>query len=67
MITLTDTFNAVTISRHRSIRAAVLAQRRHLRAVRRMNGQNSYLTYRIAAEDGHDISQEVEDERNTLP
>lgn len=45
MITLHDTFNGHEISRHRSILAAVKAQRRHLARVRRANGPNSFLTY----------------------
>jgi len=59
IIILTDTFNCRTISRHRTVRAAVKARRRHLRAVRRFNGANSYLTYSIRAGDGSDISDEV--------
>ena len=47
MITLTDTFNSHIISRHRSVLAAVRAQRRHLRTIRRHNGPTSYLTYSI--------------------
>jgi hypothetical protein len=47
MYTLTDTFNGCTISRHRTLEAAIRAQRRHLAAVRRANGSNSYLTYDI--------------------
>jgi hypothetical protein len=47
MYTLIDTFNNYTISRHRTLEAAIRAQRRHLSAVRRANGPNSYLTYEI--------------------
>ena len=47
MFTLTDTFNGVIISRHRTLERAVRAERRHLAAVRRANGKNSYLTYSI--------------------
>ena len=47
MFTLTDTFNGVVISRHRTLERAVRAERRHLAAVRRANGKNSYLTYSI--------------------
>lgn len=47
MYTLTDTFNGVTISRHRTLERAIQAERRHLAAVRRANGPNSYLTYSI--------------------
>jgi hypothetical protein len=59
-IILTDTFNNRQISTHRTIEAAVKAQAKHLRAVRRANGENSYLTYSIDAEDGSDIRREVE-------
>lgn len=47
MYTLIDTFNNHTISRHRTLENAIRAQRRHLAAVRRANGPNSYLTYDI--------------------
>ena len=43
MIALFDSFNRRTISRHRTLVAAVLAHRRHARAVRRHNGPNSYI------------------------
>ena len=52
MITLTDLFNQQVISRHRTLRAAVIAQRRHLAAVQRHNGPNSYLTYSFTRGDG---------------
>ena len=52
MITLVDTFNGVTLSRHRTLESAVRAQRRHLAAVRRHNGPNSYLTYEIRDDSG---------------
>ena len=44
---LYDTFNRCTISNHRSLRAAVLAERKFLRAVKRANGSNSYIPTRI--------------------
>lgn len=40
---LHDTFNDRTVSRHRSIEAAVRASYRFSRAVKRANGRNSYL------------------------
>jgi hypothetical protein len=46
-IILTDTFNGAIISRHSTIVAAVRAQRKHLRAVKKANGSSSYLTYSI--------------------
>ena len=51
-IKLIDTFNANHLSTHLSIMAAVKAQRRHLAAVKRANGQNSYLTYAFRYSDG---------------
>ena len=45
MIILTDTFNGRKISAHRTIKAAVKAKLAHLRAVKKANGPNSYLTY----------------------
>ena len=51
-IHLYDTFNDKLISRHNSIKAAVSAQRKHARAVRRRNGVSSYVTYAFRFEDG---------------
>ena len=59
MITLTDTFNNRTISRHRTVEAAVKARRKHLRAVRRRNGPGSYLTYSITDDDRNDLHEEI--------
>lgn len=64
MITLTDTFNNRTISRHRTVAAAVTARTKHLRAVRKANGKNSYLTYSITSDDGRDLSAEVDAEEH---
>ena len=47
MYILTDTFNDRELSKHRTLEAAVKAQRKHLRAVKRANGESSYLTYSI--------------------
>ena len=44
---LHDTFNDCEISRHRSIETAVRAQLSHSRAVKRANGQNSFIPTRI--------------------
>ena len=52
MITLKDTFNNRTISRHRSVDAAVKARAAHSRMIRRLNGSNSYVWYSIRCEDG---------------
>ena len=64
--TLTDTFNNQVISRHFSVVAAVKNQTRHLRAVRKANGKNSYLTYSITADDHRDISEEIFDAELSL-
>jgi hypothetical protein len=45
--TLHDTFNDREVSRHRSIETAVRAQLSHSRAVKRSNGQNSFIPTRI--------------------
>jgi hypothetical protein len=63
---LTDTFNERTLSRHKTIRAAVIAKYKHLRALRRANGVNSYTTYLIDSIDGEDIRREVESEEARL-
>ena len=47
MYTLTDTFNGRTISRHCTLEAAVRADIRFSRAVRRANGASSYIPTRI--------------------
>jgi len=61
MYILTDTFNGSLISRHRSARAAVRAQRKHLASIRRRNGENSFLTYSIRHSSGQYIQDEVMD------
>jgi hypothetical protein len=38
-----DTFNRRVVSNHQSLRTAVLAARKFQRAVRKSNGQNSYI------------------------
>ena len=40
---LTDTFNTRDVSRHHSLKAAVLARAKFGRAVKRCNGPNSYI------------------------
>jgi hypothetical protein len=44
---LHDTFNDRELSRHRSIETAVRASLRFSRAVKRANGQNSFIPTRI--------------------
>ncbi len=63
-IILTDTFNNTIISTHRTVAGAVAKRIKHSKAVRRANGQNSYVTYSIKSEDGRDISYEVDAEEN---
>ena len=55
MITLNDTFNGHAISRHRTVKTAVKAKFAHIKAVRKANGQNSYLTYDIRDGDGNRV------------
>lgn len=38
-----DTFNRRVVSNHRSLRTAVIAQDKFFKAVRRANGENSYI------------------------
>jgi hypothetical protein len=62
-VILTDTFNGTEISRHRTVLAAVKAEAKHLRAVRKANGRGSYLTYSITR-NGHPCSHdEITDAR----
>jgi len=58
-IKLIDTFNGTLISTHRNIENAVKAQRKHLAAVKRHNGQNSYLTYGFKWANGESVDWEV--------
>ena len=55
MITLHDTFNGNQISSHRTLENAVKAQRKHLAAIQRRYGRNSYLTYKFL-EDGEPVA-----------
>lgn len=52
MYKLIDTFNNVLLSKHRTLRNAIIAKAKHLVAVKKANGQNSYLTYDIIDEKG---------------
>jgi hypothetical protein len=58
-----DTFNRNVVSNHRSIRTAVVAQDKFSKAVRRVNGQNSYIPTIIerTTEDGEWIKMPIED------
>jgi hypothetical protein len=59
-IILTDTFNGRELSRHRTIAAAVKAEKKHAAAWRRANGRDSYITYSITAADGQEIGDEID-------
>ncbi len=67
MFTLTDTFNNSIISRHRSLLAAVRAERKHARAIRLRNGGNAYVTYKITKPDGSGIDwSELQEAREAV-
>jgi hypothetical protein len=66
MIILTDTFNSRKIYSHRSIEAAVKAEKKHLSAVKKANGSSSWLTYSITSTDGRDIGEEIDRARMSL-
>lgn len=58
-IELWDSFNNVLISKHNSLEKAILKQRKHLREVKKANGQNSYLIYEFKYSSGDKIDGEV--------
>ena len=62
MYTLIDTFNNVLISAHRTLEAAVKAEARHDRRVKRFNGVNSYIPTAILCDgqpvDADDVVRE---------
>jgi len=62
-IILTNTLSGCTISRHRTVLAAVRAERRHVRGVTRRNGRGSYIPTSITSSSGEDIRDEVEQAR----
>ena len=47
MISLIDPFNDFTISKHRNRNNAIKAMHKHIEAIQKHNGKNSYLTYEI--------------------
>lgn len=51
MYTLHNTFIDRPISRHRTLLNAVRAKRKHYRAVKRLNGDNAYVPYKITLDD----------------
>ena len=66
-IHLQDSFNRVEISTHLTIRAAVLASRRHARAIERNNGAGSYIPYAYRYSDGSPVcNDEVMDAKMEL-
>lgn len=54
---LHNTFSKVVISRHLTIAAAVAAKKKHLTAVKKANGQNSYLTYDVTRKNGEPLTE----------
>jgi hypothetical protein len=56
MISLIDTFNDVVISRHRDIENAIKAKHKHIKAIQKYNGKDSYLTYSIKDSSGKKVS-----------
>ncbi len=56
-IVLIDTFNDKQLSHHRTIEAAISARKRHLKAVKRANGKDSFLTYDIRRSDGEPMDE----------
>ena len=66
-IHLQDSFNCTIISTHLTIRAAVLASRRHALAVERNNGAGSYIPYAYRYADGSPVcNDEVMDAKMEL-
>ncbi len=63
--TLRDTFNSRNISNHRTLRAALEAERKLLRAVRRNNGSSSYLPTEILC-NGEPMTLEMRDEATDI-
>lgn len=57
MYELYDTFNNCTLSRHRTLKAAVKADRKVQRRIKRANGRTSYLPTEIR-KDGERLSDE---------
>jgi hypothetical protein len=63
--TLRDTFNDRNVSNHRTLRAAIEAERKLLRAVRRHNGSGSYLPTQILC-NGEPLTLEMLDEATDI-
>lgn len=60
---LFDTFNKCTISRHRTIEAAVKAKKKFFRRFYRNNSQNSYLPTALMIEQDGEIVPASEEDR----
>ena len=45
---------------------AILAERKHLKAVKKANGATSYLTYSITSDDGRGLGDEIDRARMSL-
>lgn len=58
MFTLHDTFNDRTVSRHRTIDAAVSAMHKHDRGVKRANGPTAYIPIVILDADGQRVDSD---------
>lgn len=63
--TLNDNFNFRTISAHRSIKTAVCASYRFLRAVRRANGKDSFIPTQILC-DGKPLNESQQEEADNV-
>jgi hypothetical protein len=63
---LFNSFSGSKISTHLTVEAAVEASVQHLAKVKKVNGASSYLTYKIEAADGSDISAEIESVTESL-
>lgn len=61
MFELNDTFNNRVISRHKTLEAAIRAGERHNRAVKKANGQSSYIPTLITL-DGERLSDDMHEE-----
>lgn len=59
--TVKDTFNDKTVSNHRTIKAAAIAQVRHARAVEKANGRGTYIQTVILC-DGNRLTEQQADE-----
>ena len=61
-VQLFDSFNNVLISSHRTIKAAVIARHKHIRATERKNGKGSYVTYRFEVDGRFELTDDEQAE-----